>query len=103
VEVKQQQLSCPLVLRDNRQVLVEQELQAEVVCADEEWTPPQIRLPMPHRLDEPNQLMLVCHQLHVPWQDLPAEEGDNAVTLVKNGTKPGAGRITLNDEVLVER
>jgi hypothetical protein len=40
VKVKADELASPLVLRDCCKVLVEEDLQAEVIGLDEEWSPP---------------------------------------------------------------
>jgi hypothetical protein len=40
VKVEVDELAGPLVLRDCCKVLVEEELQAEVIGLDEEWSPP---------------------------------------------------------------
>jgi hypothetical protein len=39
-EVEADELAGPLVLRDGRQALIEEEFLAEVIGLDEEWTPP---------------------------------------------------------------
>jgi hypothetical protein len=52
-EVKPKQLAEPLVLRHGGQPLVQEELQAVVVGADEEPAPPQVRALVPDGLHQP--------------------------------------------------
>ena len=58
-EVEPEQLAKPLVLRHGGQPLVQEELQAVVVGADEEPTPLQVRAPVPDGLHQPDELALV--------------------------------------------
>ena len=64
-EVEPEQLAEPLVLRDRRQSLVEEVLQAVVVGTDQEAAPPEVGPPKPHSLYQANELPLVGRQLDV--------------------------------------
>jgi hypothetical protein len=59
-----------LVLWNGGETLVEEELQAVVVGADEEATPPQIWAPMANRLHESDELALVGRDLQMLWRDV---------------------------------
>lgn len=82
--------------------MIEEELEAAVVSADEEPTPPQVRPPMPRRLDQPDQLPLIRRKLVVAGSKGPAEEGQGAGPLVKNGTETRTGRVAIEDELEVK-
>jgi len=86
-EVEPQQLACPLVLRNRCETLVEEEAKTPVIHAHHETAPPQVRAPMPNRLDEPDQLALVGSELGVTRRDGPAEERDRPSSLMKHGAK----------------
>jgi hypothetical protein len=47
------------VLGDRRQPLVQDEAEVAVVRANHIAAPPEVRVPMPHRLDLPNELALI--------------------------------------------
>jgi hypothetical protein len=49
-----------MMLRDGGEALVEEVLQAVVVGLDDEAPPPEIRPPVSYRLDEADELTLVC-------------------------------------------
>jgi hypothetical protein len=72
-EVLAQQLASPLVLRDRRQALVQEEAEAPVVSADDESAPPQVRPPMAHGPHQIDQIALVGCELGVAWRNWPAE------------------------------
>jgi hypothetical protein len=73
-KIEAEELAHPMVLRNHRQALVEDEPQAPMVCANQKTAPPQIRPLMPHYLDEADELPLVCGQLSVAWCDRLAVE-----------------------------
>jgi len=50
-EVKAQQLPDPVVLGNCGEALVEEVFEAIVVCLDDEAPPPEVRPPVPDRLD----------------------------------------------------
>uniref|UniRef100_A0A0A8ZTW4 Uncharacterized protein n=1 Tax=Arundo donax TaxID=35708 RepID=A0A0A8ZTW4_ARUDO len=58
-EIEAQELADPMVLRDRGEALIEEVLQAVVVGLDDEAPPPEIRAPVPYRLDEADELALV--------------------------------------------
>ena len=59
-EVEAEELADPLMLRHGGESLIKQELQAVVVRAHTERPAPQIRPPLAHRLDQPDQLAAYC-------------------------------------------
>jgi len=69
------------------ETLVEEEAKTPVIRAHHETAPPQVRAPMPNRLDEPDQLALVGSELGVTRRDGPAEERDRPSALMKHGAK----------------
>ncbi|KAJ1276155.1 hypothetical protein BS78_05G192500 [Paspalum vaginatum] len=90
------------MLRNRGQALIEEELQAIVVGADDEGAPPEIGAPVAHSLHQADQLALVRRQLEVAASKRPAEEGEGSRALVENGAEPHAGRIAVDDEGPVE-
>ena len=58
-EVIPEQLGDPCMLRNRRQALVEEELEAPVVGSDGERPTPEVRPPMTDSLDQPNQLTFI--------------------------------------------
>jgi hypothetical protein len=101
-EVEPEQLADPLVLRNGGEALVQEVLQAIVISPHEELAPPQVRTPVSHRLNQPNELPLVCCQLQMPGGKRSAEERDGSGSLVEHGAKPNPGRVAVDDEQLVE-
>jgi hypothetical protein len=67
------------VLRDHRQALIQEKLEAEVIHSQQEWPPPQT-----------DELALIGRELGVPGHDRAAEEGHRALALVEYYAKPGA-------------
>jgi hypothetical protein len=57
-----------------------------MVRADDEWLSSQIRPPVPHRLDEPDQLLLVSDELGMR-ADGTTEERQWPVALVQDRTE----------------
>ena len=85
------------------EALVEQEAKAPVVSPHHKPTSPEIRPPVPHGLNQANEFAFIGGELGVAWRDGLAEKGNWSGPLMENGTKTGARRVTLNDEVAVER
>jgi hypothetical protein len=90
------------VLKDRGQALIEEELHAQVVRLDDEGVPPQVRAPVPHYLNESNQLAFVGGKLGVVRCKLAAEVGNQFVTLMEHAADARARRVALDDEVFVE-
>jgi hypothetical protein len=63
------------MLRYRGEALIKQELQCEVVGADEEAAPPQVWAPMTNNLHKANQLTFICRQLEVTGRKRATEEG----------------------------
>jgi len=99
-EVKPQELADPMVLRDRGQALVEEVFEAVVVRLDDEATAPKIRPPVPHRLDETNQLAFICGEGAVTGSDGSAEEGDRVAVLNEHRAKPMRRGVAFDDEDL---
>ena len=59
-----------MVLRNRRQPLIKQILEALVVRLDEEGAPPQVRSPVPDRMDKADELTLVGGQCTVARSDI---------------------------------
>jgi hypothetical protein len=90
------------VLGDRRQSLVEDEVQAAMVGANDKAATLEIRPPMAHRLNQPNELSLICGQFRVARCDGLAEECDSAGALMENRAEAGAGGVALDNELAVE-
>ena len=90
------------MLRYRRQALVEDEAQAAMISTDDEAAPPQVRPPVAHRLDKPDELAFIGGELSVTRRDGLAEEGEGPGALVKNGAEIGAQCIALDDEFPVK-
>jgi hypothetical protein len=67
------------MLRNSGQPLVEEELQAVVVGADEEAPAPDVGAPVPHRLYQADEFPLVSRQLAVASSERAAEEGQGSL------------------------
>ena len=61
-EVEAQQFANPVVLRNGGQALVQQVLQAVVICLDSETAPPEVWSPVAYCLNQTNKLTLVGSQ-----------------------------------------
>jgi hypothetical protein len=83
--------------------LIQKKSQAAVVGADDERTTPEVRAPVAHRLDEPDELALIRRQLGVSRGDGPAEECDWPGALVKYSSDPRPRGVAFHNEVAVER
>jgi hypothetical protein len=90
------QLAHPGVLRDGGEALIQEVLETEVVSAHDELARPEVGMPMVHRLDEPDELALVGHQLGVLRGDLAAEERDRAPVLVNHRAKASDRGVTVD-------
>jgi hypothetical protein len=60
-----------------------------VIGAHDEGVWPQVGPPMANRLDEADELTLICGQLGVVQADGAAEEGDRPAPLMQHGPEPG--------------
>ena len=60
--------------------------------ANPERPPPKIRLLVAYGLQQANELPLIGHKLMMARGKRPAEERKWAVTLMKDGVEPHAGR-----------
>jgi hypothetical protein len=78
-EIEAVKLACPLMLRDRREPLVQQELQAHP-CV--QGTPPQVWVPVAHCLNQAHELAFIGHQAGVMRSHMPAEERDSALSLM---------------------
>jgi hypothetical protein len=70
------------VLRDRRQSLIQQILQAEMVRPDYELPQPEVRMPMSDGFDQANQLPLIGSKFGMVCRDGVAEERDGPCALV---------------------
>jgi hypothetical protein len=97
-EVEAEELADPLVLRDGGEVLVQQELEAVVVHTHMERPTPKVRSPVAHRLDQPDKLALVCHELVMASGEGAAEEGQRPSPWWRTAPKPmpEASQSTMN-------
>ena len=87
-----------MVLGDRGESLVEEIFQTVVVCLDDKAPPPEIRPPVPHGLDEADELALVGGQRAVAGRHWPAEEGDWVALLSQDRPKPDGRRVALDGE-----
>jgi hypothetical protein len=92
-----------LVLWNRCQALVEEETKAPVVSADHELPPPQVRAPMSHRLNQADEFSFIGGEFGVARRNGLAEEGQRTCTLMQHDTHARTRRVTLDDEVAVER
>ncbi|KAJ1270264.1 hypothetical protein BS78_06G040800 [Paspalum vaginatum] len=83
-------------------VLVEEVLQAVVVGLDDEASPPEVRAPVPDRLDEADELALVGGERAVARCHKPTEESDRVALLDQDRAEAERGRVALDDEQLGE-
>ena len=90
------------MLRNGGQALVQEVFQAVVICPNGEAAPPEVWTPVTHRLDQANELTLICCQGVMSRCDLPAEEGDGVSLLDEDSTKPVGRCVALDDEGLGE-
>jgi hypothetical protein len=86
------------MLRNHGESLVQQILQAKMICPDDEFLWPEVRTPMVDGLDQANQFPLIGGQLGMVWHDGAAEEHDGPCALMEYGLEARAGGITVNDE-----
>jgi hypothetical protein len=73
--IEPEQLAEPLMLRNSGQPLIQEELQAVVVDADEEPTSPKVQPPMPHYLHQPDEFAFVGRQFDVAGSERAVEGG----------------------------
>lgn len=70
-----------------------------MVCADDEGAPAEIWALVSHGLDQSDELLFVCSNLHVVRGERLAEECEWPSALVQNSAKVGAKRVTVYHEV----
>jgi hypothetical protein len=68
VELIAEHLAHPSVLGNHREPLVQEVLAAEVIGPYDEWPRLEIRPPVPHDLDDADELPLVRCELGVMWR-----------------------------------
>jgi hypothetical protein len=91
-----------MVLGDGREPLVQQILEAIMIGLDEEAAPPQIQPPVPHSMDEPDELPLIGGECAMTGCNGSAEERDRVVVLNQHGPEPLRRGVTLDGELLGE-
>jgi len=101
-EIIAKQFAYPRVLWYGAEVLMEEELGGVVVCAHHERAGPQIRPPVPHRLDEADEFALIRREFGVLWCHWSTIERDWFTVLMKHDAKARAGSIAVDDEGGVE-
>lgn len=87
-------------LRNCREPLIQQVLEAEVVDLDDELA--QIRPPVPHGLQQADELLLVGWQSLVTQREGAAEVRDRALILMEHHDEFGAQRIAPHNKRAVE-
>ena len=65
LKIVTKQLADPCVLWNCSEPLIQQVLEAAMICANNEFPRPKIRPPMPDRLNQPNKLALISRELGV--------------------------------------
>lgn len=91
-----------MVLRNGRQPLVQEKLEAEVVRPDKEAAPPEVRPPVSDGVNQPDELPLVGGEGAVTWGDGAAEVGHRVLVMDEHHPETMCGGIMLNDEFLGE-
>ncbi|XP_021317213.1 uncharacterized protein LOC110435676 [Sorghum bicolor] len=91
-----------MVLGNRGEALVEEVFQTVVVRLDDEAPPPEVRPPVPHGLDEADELALVGGQRAVTGCHWSAEERDWVALLSQDRPKPDGRRVTFDGEQLGE-
>ena len=90
------------MLRNSREALVEEMLQAAVVGSDGERPRPEVRPLVTDGLDEADELPLVSGQLGLLWRHGAAEEGNGPWALVEDRSEPGSGGVAVDNELTAE-
>lgn len=90
------------MLRNRGQALIEHELEGVVVYADGEVAPLEVRPPVAHGQDEPDQLVFVGSEFVMTCRERVTEEHEGVVPLVKHRPEPRDGCITVHQERFVE-
>jgi hypothetical protein len=81
-ELESEEVADPRMLWDRRQALIKQVLEAEMICVHDEWASLEIRPPVLHDLDQPDQLPLVGGELGVVGSDGAAIESQRSGPLM---------------------
>jgi hypothetical protein len=77
-----------MVLWYGRQALIQQVLEAIMVCTHQEAAAPKVRPPMSDGEHEPDQFSFVRHQGAMSWCYRAAEEHHRVLVLEEHGTDP---------------
>jgi hypothetical protein len=73
-ELVAKEIAHPGVLRNRRETLVRKVFKAEMVNPHDEWPRPEVGPPIPHHLDQVDELPFVHCKLGMVWGDGAAEE-----------------------------
>lgn len=98
-EVVAKQLTHPLMLRNSRQTLVQQELQTVVICTYDEGAAPKIGMPMADCMHQSDELSFVRGQFSMTHCNWFAEEGQWTGALVEDGAESRTGGVAFDDDV----
>jgi hypothetical protein len=82
--------------------LVEEKLQAVMVCLHNECPAPHAGTPMAYDLDQTDELSFIGHQVGVVGGYLATEESDQPAALMKHRTDAEVGCIALDHECMVK-
>jgi hypothetical protein len=91
-----------VVLRDRREPLIKQILEAVMISLHQKAAPPQIQSPVADSLDEPDKLPLVSGEGTVTGRDGTTEEGDRVAVLDEDRAEAVRRSIAFDDKGLVE-
>lgn len=97
-----EKLAYPGVLWDDGEALIQQVLEGVMIGADNEGSCPQVRSLVLHYLNKPDELVVICHKLGMPWHHMPAIEGDEPIVLLQDGAKSLARAIAIDNETVVK-
>jgi hypothetical protein len=97
-ELKPEELADPRVLRNRRQTLVKQVLEAEMVGAYDEWAGPEIRSLVLHGLHQLDQLPFIGDELGVVGSDGVAIERQWSSPLVQDDAEARARGVAIHHE-----
>ena len=91
-----------MMLRDRREALIEQVLQAIVIGLDEEATTPEVRPPVADDLDKADELALIGSEGAVSWRYRPAEKCHRVALLDEDHAQAVRRSVAFDDERLGE-
>jgi len=101
-EVEPLHFADPVVLRDGGQALIQEKFQAIVVSTHQKPAAPEVRPPVPNRLEKPNQIPLIGGEGSVARRNRVAEEGHGLLVLQEHSAEPVGGRVAHDGELLRE-